>query len=120
MTKRYTIDPAEIEAIADEAFALILKRLRRAEELVGENLLKETQPGNSCSGTYCQKTIGVSEVMSLDALLMYVSDERYIPMDGLQSMLETKMGVPHYTKIKNSDYQSAVQFMVDVLDGSMN
>jgi hypothetical protein len=58
--------------------------------------------------------INERELLSIYALLAYVSHNQNIRQETVQLIIEAEFGVDHVSKIRREDYERAIEFLVDL------
>lgn len=67
------------------------------------------------------QTINERELLSIYALLAYVSHNQNVQQELVQMVVEAEFGVDNVAKIRREDYERAIAFLVDLrLDEMVN
>jgi hypothetical protein len=101
----YDLDD-ELEQIADEIVEALMRNART----------RHMPPKN-----FGEQPLNRQEIMSIEALIAYIAHTQKLTPIGLQTLLEVKFGAETVPSIKRRDYQSVVEYLVDLQDsGGVN
>ncbi len=90
---------------------------QQTDELV-DSLKKQAQGKTSYAAN---DRLDRNELISIKALIAYLSHTQKLSSNSLHRLLEMKFNVGAFEEIKRGDFQQAVEFLVDLQDsGSLN